>query len=133
MSPAEREQLIDLVLELQHDLGKYLRLPVAMLPAESGPEDLRAAVVEAVYRTRRGPRGERGAQEIWHDLGAESAGGLDAFGAWERVGRAVEQALGLGAQARSGAPLPSREDALAQLSEVASASAELLAEVRDAP
>ncbi len=120
------------MLDLQHDLGKYLRLPVAMLPAAAGSDELREAVCEGAFRTRRGPAGVRAAQEIWDDLCAEAAGRLDAFGAWERAGRALKQALELGARARSGAALPPREELLAQLSEVAAAAAELLAEVRDA-
>ncbi len=60
-----REDLLDALDELQHDLGKYLRLPLAMLPRDAGPELVREAAQTALLRTRRGAGGVTSAEDIW--------------------------------------------------------------------
>ena len=87
-------ELLDLLLDLKHDLGKYLQLPVAMLPPDAGPQALREALEDALSRTRR--RGDRvqGAAEIWENFRCELAPWGDApwYG---RIEGAVEAALAL--------------------------------------
>ena len=51
-----REALEDALLDLQHDLGKYLRLPLAYLPADADDDALRRAARAALMETRS--RGE---------------------------------------------------------------------------
>ena len=82
LNPASLEDLEDLALDLQHDLGKYVRLPVAMLPKDCDDDALRAAVIVGVRHTRRSPRGVRSAEEIWKDAQAEAGSAMDGFGAW---------------------------------------------------
>ena len=73
MSP---DALQDMLADLQHDLGKYMRLPVGMLPAQADQAQLRAALGEALQRTRRGPDGVTSARTLWAAFEAELAKAL---------------------------------------------------------
>lgn len=93
MVPAQtHEDALDRVLDLQHDLGKYLRLPLRMLPRAAGPAELRVAVHEALLETRRGPAGVRSARALWEAFVAESAA-LMARPAFAALAAAMEVAL----------------------------------------
>lgn len=71
MTPAEREVALDVLYDLQHDLGKHALLPLAMLPPEADEAAVRAALRTALHETRRGPSGVRGAAAIWAEAAAE--------------------------------------------------------------
>lgn len=87
------EDALDALLDLKHDLGKYLRLPLTALPPEASDTDLREAVRTALFKTRRGPAGTRAARDLWcafrDDVGAE----LTSRPAWTDLREAVEHAL----------------------------------------
>ena len=53
----KREALVEALYDLKHDLGKYIRLPVAMLPSDATEGEVASAVMQGVERTRSGPRG----------------------------------------------------------------------------
>ena len=128
---ADRETVLDLLFDLQHDLGKYLRLPVAMLPAEAAPADLRAALAEALLRTRIGPSGTRSARGVWTAFLADLADrpGLDL----EALRTSVETALAWETALEADRPLPSRSEILADLDGVTAAIRALIMEVENAP
>ncbi len=87
MKPMDHQ---DLLADLAHDLGKYIRLPLAMLPLGADDDAVRAAAEDALLRTRRGPSGITSAAEIWNEF----LGELDAEPAWLLPLReAVERAL----------------------------------------
>lgn len=65
MTPEKKEELLDLLLDLQHDLGKYIRLPLAFLPKEADQESLRLALNKALLQTRSGPTGVVTAEQLW--------------------------------------------------------------------
>jgi len=90
----DREELLDMLYDLQHDLGKYLRLPLAMLPARASDEEVRQAVRAALQETRKSPSGIRAAQDIWDDFLMEEKGLLAPFPARARLVNAVDRALG---------------------------------------
>jgi hypothetical protein len=71
MNRAEREAALDVLYDLQHDLGKHALLPLAMLPAEADDDAVRAALRTALRETRRGPSGVRSAAAIWADAADE--------------------------------------------------------------
>ena len=96
--PEKLEELVDALYELKHDLGKYIRLPVAMLPKEAPLEDVIAAVTRGIDRTRNGPRGVRSARDIWRAFHAEWGDALGALEIYEALGVAVERAVGWSAQ-----------------------------------
>jgi len=88
-----RDEMLDALLDLSHDLGKYLRMPLAMLPAEAGPGDVREALEHALRRTRVGPRGVRGAREIWAGFHEECAAALAGRPGFDALAGAVARAL----------------------------------------
>jgi hypothetical protein len=94
MMPEMSDDALDALMDLSHDLGKYLRLPLAMLPADAGPAAVRGAVETALLRTRVGPSGVRPAREIWEGLRAEIAGPLAGSPGFQDLEDAVERALG---------------------------------------
>jgi hypothetical protein len=63
--------LRDVLDDLRHDLGKYLAMPLRMLPADASQAELRKALEEALHRTRRSPRGNQPAREIYAEARAE--------------------------------------------------------------
>jgi hypothetical protein len=89
-----RDDLLDALFDLKHDLGKYIRLPVAMLPADSTAADLRQALGRALLKTRQGPRGDRPAREIWTAFTEEVGRAVDERETAGQLRRAVERALG---------------------------------------
>ncbi len=90
---SSHDQLCDLLLDLQHDLGKYLRQPLAYLPAGAAPSDVRAAVHRALRETRRGPGGVRAAREIWAAFTGSCAADLRDLAGWTPLVQAVDRAL----------------------------------------
>ena len=94
MMPQMDDDAMDALMDLSHDLGKYLRLPLAMLPDGAGPAEVKGAVETALLRTRVGPTGIRAAREIWDGLRAEIAGPLAGSPGFQDLEDAVERALG---------------------------------------
>jgi hypothetical protein len=129
MSPfPDREALLDLVADLQHDLGKHVLLPVSMLRPGAGPCDVRAALEAALTRTRASAARTRGAREIWDAFVAESGGAFAGSGAFARLERAVERALALEGLLRAEGEA-AREDVERDLAAVGTAIRELREEV----
>jgi hypothetical protein len=58
------DTLSEVLDALRHDLGKYLLMPIAMLPRDASAEQLRAALHDALLRTQRGAS-TRSAEEIY--------------------------------------------------------------------
>lgn len=87
------DDLVDALMDLQHDLGKYVWLPLAMLPADAGPAAVRAAAADALLRTRRGPGGVTSAAEIWAAFTEEVGEALDDAPGFEAVRATVARAL----------------------------------------
>lgn len=87
------DDLLDALADLQHDLGKYILLPISMLPADATDADVRDALRIALRETRTGPGGSRSAAEIWRGFLAEVGRGLEEIPAWTDLTRAVDQAL----------------------------------------
>ncbi len=85
-TPMHSDALIDLLLDLSHDLGKYVRMPLAFLPADADAEAVREAVRKAVLETRQGSKGTRSARSLWEAFlvqGGEALAGLRSFAALE--------------------------------------------------
>ncbi len=69
-APIDRD-LLEAVEDLAHDLGRHIRLPLALLPIDAGPAQLREALERGVRRTRTGPRGAYSAEDLLADFAAE--------------------------------------------------------------
>ncbi len=65
--------MLDLLDDLQHDLGKHLRLPLAMLAPDCTKAELYAALQDALLRTRHGAHGAQSAEMLWQQF-LEAAG-----------------------------------------------------------
>jgi hypothetical protein len=84
---------LDLLLDLKHDLGKYLVLPIALLPSDADASALRAALERALRQTRSSRGVTRSAREIWQDFDAELSGALSPGCGLDDLRRAIERAL----------------------------------------
>lgn len=104
MSPSNTP-LPDLLLDLAHDLGKYLRMPLAFLPRDAPPHEVHAAVRKALLETRPGPKPAR---TVWESFLAE-AGPLPRNAAMTAMTRAVERALRWETQAKAPAATLDRD------------------------
>jgi hypothetical protein len=120
--------IIDAVLDVKHDLGKYIRMPMVMLPEDAGEAEVRAAVLAALQRTRSGPRGDRSAREIWAGFRGEVAAVLEGGPAFDALALAVDRALAWEARAAGGAAIE-RGAVEADLAAVGARIQELLDEV----
>jgi hypothetical protein len=93
MDLSQRHETIDLLLDLKHDLGKYLRLPLAWLPDHASNDDVRSALSKALFTTRTNADGSfKTAATIWCEFKAESTP-LTGHAGWHQMQNAVERAL----------------------------------------
>ena len=99
------DDLLDALADLQHDLGKYIAMPVTMLPADATDADLRDAVRGALRETRIGPNGTRSAQSIWDGFQAEVGDTIDGTPGWDLLINAVAKALAWDSRLVGNAPL----------------------------
>jgi len=88
-----RDDVLDALLDLKHDLGKYLRMPLAMLPAEATESEVREALETALLKTRSGPKGVRTAEDLWSAFTEEVGSALDGYEATAGLREAVARAL----------------------------------------
>jgi hypothetical protein len=107
MDAVTREEMLDVLMDLKHDLGKYIRMPLAMLPAGAGDEEVTDAVRRGLLETRRGPAGVRSARGLWDEFTVEAKGALGNRAGWQRLESAVFTALTW--EERLAGPLPRLE------------------------
>ncbi len=124
----DRQELIDHLSLLEHDLGKHLALPLGMLPAGAAPAEVREALVTSLRRTRRTRGRVLSARQIWAAFRSEAGEALLASGErWSAVCAAVERALAW--EERLAGSDIDRDAALADLSAVRPAIRALLVEL----
>lgn len=91
------EATLELLLDLKHDLGKYLLLPLALLPRSADDRAVREALERALLctRTRRVAGGEEveSARAIWQRFASELADCEVASTRVAEVAAVVERAL----------------------------------------
>ncbi len=126
---SQRDDLIDALADLKHDLGKYLRMPFAMLPGDASGDEVLQALDTALNRTRTGPGGTRTARSIWQDFLDEAGEGLHGMETFVRLELVVADALGWEDLARPDRPGPHREIIEKDLGAVSPAIQQLLEEV----
>jgi len=126
-----KTEIVDAILDVKHDLGKYLRMPIAMLPADSPDPLVREALIQALRRTRTGPRGPRSARSIWDAFSAEVAEALGKEPAFAALAQAVARALAWEDRAAAAAPID-RSSVEADFAAVGARIQELLQEVSSA-
>jgi hypothetical protein len=121
-------EIVDAMLDVKHDLGKYIRMPIAMLPADAPDALVRAALLQALQRTRSGPRGVRSARFIWDAFCAEAAEVLKEEPAFAALTEAVARALAWEDRAAAAEPID-RSSVEADFAAVGARIQELLDEV----
>ena len=104
MDVATREEMLDVLMDLKHDLGKYIRMPLAMLPAGAGNEEVADAVRRGLLETRKGPAGTRSARDLWAACEEESVEELRALPGWGILESAVAKALAWESRLDGGLP-----------------------------
>lgn len=65
------EELLDALLDLRHDLGKYLVMPLSFLSDGATSDEIREAIRRALFETRVSRSEVRGARRLWEDFTAE--------------------------------------------------------------
>ena len=95
MNPDVREALEESLYDLKHDLGKYIRLPVSMLPKDALWTEVTAQVEQGVLRTRKGPTGTISAAELLEKFHIEWGAMLADRPAYAAVQEAVAAACEL--------------------------------------
>lgn len=123
------EELAERLADLRHDLGKHIRLPLALLRADAPAAEVREALATGLLRTRRGPDGVRTARQLWEKFCRETGGWLGRFAGWASLERAVERALAWEGALLPGAPEVDRAAADADLAALTPALRALEAEL----
>jgi hypothetical protein len=126
------EQRLERVEALRHDLGKYLVLPVGMLPADAGRGALAEALDQALHRTRRDSAGVRGAGALWAEFAAELGTELAGSPGYGSLQSAVQRALGWAERLADPAAPLDRAQILRELRAVGEAIDGLAEELRHA-
>ena len=88
------EDAVDILLDLKHDLGKYLLLPLRMLPADASDEAFREALRRALFETRKQGTTVRSGADIWEEFRRELVP-FSSTGWYLRLSRDVAAALAL--------------------------------------
>lgn len=127
----EHEDILDLLLDLQHDLGKYIRMPLAYLPRDATADAIHAALHTALFETRKGPRGTRSARQMWEAYAATVGDSVRSTAAYPALVAAVERALGWEAAASDTERQLDRQSAEADLSAVGPAIRAVVQELND--
>ncbi len=89
----DADKLLDLLLDLDHDLGKYIVMPLNYLPPDAAQHQLRAALGNALLLTRQTVQGVKTAREIWAAFCAETAGCFENVIVFRLLEEAVAGAL----------------------------------------
>ncbi len=123
------DDLIDALMDLKHDLGKYIRIPFSMLPRIASVREVESALETALRRTRSGPSGVRSAKEIWDAFTGEAGGSLESKKEYGALARAVAKALSHEAAICGSVPMPDRETLEADMADVGKCIQKLVEEV----
>mgnify|MGYP003980109211 CR=1 FL=1 len=132
MARMSRDDLLDALFDLQHDLGKYLCLPLAWLPADATPEEVRQAALKALLETRSGPTGNRSSNDLWQAFVEEVGGELKDTHKWPALTTAVIQALAWSETLQKADAPPNRHTITTDFTRVAHAIRDLIKELTDA-
>lgn len=88
-----RTELQELLMDLQHDLGKYVAMPLTFLPAGAGPRDVKQALHKALMETRPGKGRPEGARALWERFRQEAGEDVLVVPGYRAMEQTVERAL----------------------------------------
>ena len=87
------QALLDALLDLSHDLGKHLQLPLALLPKSATAQQLISTVHDCLLRTRRSAHGDVSARALWDAFVSETASPWQQCSEFVALERSVVDAL----------------------------------------
>ncbi len=123
-------ELLDALFDLKHDLGKYLFLPLGMLPREAPLTEVIAAARKGLLQTRIAGDLSRDVADLWREFTDAWADGLSRFDAFERLSRAVDGARAWQNRLTTESPAFSRDELESDFKAVGQAIGALIEEVR---
>ncbi|MEL6543612.1 MAG: hypothetical protein AAFQ82_03240 [Myxococcota bacterium] len=88
-----KEALVNELYDLQHDLAKYIRMPLTFLPSHATDSELRDAMRRALRETYR--RGDEvvPAHRLWREFVHETPASIRRLESFSTLERAVTRAL----------------------------------------
>lgn len=93
LTASQKEELLDSLSELKHDLGKYLFLPLGMLPRDADDSSVREAIRVALFETLKSADRCKSAAELWSEFLAEFQIIVEALEPFESLQNAVSDAF----------------------------------------
>lgn len=125
----ELEELAETLYDLKHDLGKYIKLPLALLPKDATKLEVAQAVCRGVNETRSGPRGVISAKTLIDEFDVEWGEVLTDISTYDTLKRVVARAIACATKAADDPDALSRDEVMADLAGVSEAIAVLISEV----
>lgn len=116
-----QEDLEDALDDLAHDLGKYIHLPLSLLPDTASDDEFLEAATLALIRTRRAPTGDQSARELWVAFCQEVGNELVSYPGWIELEQTIANALDWTERLQDAARSESRTKLVADLRAVAPA------------
>jgi hypothetical protein len=126
------DELLDILLDLEHDLIKYLRLPLSLVQVTDSPEIIRETLRKALFETHKGMAGTRSARVIWMGFLDESRGAMDKFKAFGRLTQCANRMLAWEAMLLPDSPQINLDEVKEDVGCLAKAMTDLIAEVSNA-
>ena len=87
------DELLDLLADMKHDLGKYLVMPVAMLPHGADEQALREGLRRGLLRTMTRGDEVRGAEALWESFLEEGGDALRGLPGFDDLSERVQTAV----------------------------------------
>lgn len=91
----KKDELVEILMDLKHDLGKYMFLHLSHLTQDSPPDMVNEALHTALYETRTVSGVTQSAEQIWQRYKNELALLDYSFDGHARLISAVEAALSM--------------------------------------
>ncbi len=129
LSEEKREVLLEALYDLKHDLGKYIKLPVVMLPSNATWEEVVVQIEKSVLCTRKSSVGNLSAQDLFDRFDLEWGNLLLLNETYGRLKETVSQAVRLPAEINLNNKCMNRYEAEQVLGAVSAAISELIHEV----
>jgi hypothetical protein len=125
------DELVDILTDLLHDLGKYIYMPLAMLPPDAPDGDFREALGKALFETRGTTTRTRSAREIWKMFLMDENDRLREVAGFAVLHEIVGKALAWEEYLRPGGPPLPRHRVEHDLAQISVAIRTLLKELSD--
>lgn len=93
MTDDAREMVVNQLYDLQHDLAKYIRMPLTFLPSHATDTDLRESLRRALLETYRRGSEVVSAEALWREFMSEVPRWVRQLDSYSKLEGAVTRAL----------------------------------------